>query len=291
MEIISGTALAKQIRQDLAIEVSQLTRQYGRSPKLAIFLVGEHPASMTYVNSKVKAAAEVGINCDHFHLPEATSQEELLAHIRRLNADKETDGILVQLPLPAHIDTDTTLLSIDPQKDVDGLHIVNVGKLASGRKAIQACTPRGVISLLKSANITIAGKHAVVAGRSNLVGSPMALLLLRENATVTVCHSKTENIAAHVAQADILVTAMGKTGVITPDMLKPGVVLIDVAMNYDDNGKLRGDVYCQADLPKLEERVAAASPVPGGVGPMTIASLLQNTVEIYKDNIRESNIH
>ena len=285
MELISGTALAKQIRQELAIEVSQLTRQYGRAPRLALILVGEHPASMTYVNSKAKAAAEVGINHEHIHLPESTSQEELLALIKRFNADPDMDGILVQLPLPAHIDTDTILMTIDPQKDVDGLHIVNVGKLASGRKAIQACTPRGVISLLKSANITIAGKHAVVAGRSNLVGTPMALLLLRENATVTICHSKTQNIAAQVAQADILVTAMGKTGIITPDMLKPGVVLIDVAMNYDDNGKLRGDVYCKDDLPLLEEKVAFASPVPGGVGPMTIASLLQNTVDIYKENI------
>ena len=285
MEIISGTALAKQIRQELAAEVSLLTCQHGRAPKLALILVGEHPASMTYVNSKVKAAAEVGINYEHIHLPENTTQEELLTLIHRLNAEPNTDGILVQLPLPAHINTDKVLLSIDPQKDVDGLHIVNIGKLASGRKAIQACTPRGVISLLKSANITIAGKHAVVAGRSNLVGSPMALLLLRENATVTVCHSQTQNIAAHVAQADILVTAMGKTGVITPDMLKPGVVLIDVAMNYDDNGKLRGDVYAKDDLPLLEEKVAAATPVPGGVGPMTIASLLQNTVEIYKENI------
>ena len=285
MELISGTALAKQIRQELAIEVSQLTRQYGRAPKLALILVGEHPASMTYVNSKAKAAAEVGINHEHIHLPGSTSQEELLALIKQFNADPDMDGILVQLPLPAHIDTDTILMAIDPQKDVDGLHIVNVGKLASGRKAIQACTPRGVISLLKSANITIAGKHAVVAGRSNLVGTPMALLLLRENATVTICHSKTQNIAAQVAQADILVTAMGKTGIITPDMLKPGVVLIDVAMNYDDNGKLRGDVYCKDDLPLLEEKVAFASPVPGGVGPMTIASLLQNTVDIYKENI------
>ena len=285
MEIISGTALAKQIRQKLAAEVSLLTCQHGRAPKLAIILVGDHSASMTYVNSKVKAAAEVGIQCEHIHLPESTSQEELLTLIRRLNAEPDTDGILVQLPLPPHINTDTVLLSIDPQKDVDGLHIVNVGKLASGRKAIQACTPRGVISLLKSAHITIAGKHAVIAGRSNLVGSPMALLLLRENDTVTVCHSQTQNIAAHVAQADILVTAMGKTGVITPDMLKPGVVLIDVAMNYDDQGKLRGDVYTKDDLPLLEEKVAAATPVPGGVGPMTIASLLQNTVDIYKENI------
>lgn len=288
MEIISGTALAKEIRASLAEEVAQLKAQGARTPRLVLILVGDDPTSINYVDKKFKAATEIGYDCERRHLPATTTQSELLAMVKQLNVDPNTDGILVQLPLPDSIDGEFIVQSVNPLKDVDGLNIDNVGNIVTGKKAIMACTPRGVISLLRSANVEIAGKHAVVAGRSNLVGMPMVHLLLHADATVTVCHSKTKNIAEHISKADILISAMGKRNVITPEMLKPGVVLIDVAMNRDDNGKLCGDIYCADNLPMLEEKVAKASPVPGGVGPMTIASLMQNTMDAYKQNCTES---
>jgi methylenetetrahydrofolate dehydrogenase (NADP+) / methenyltetrahydrofolate cyclohydrolase len=284
MQIISGAALAKEIKTALALEVDILKNKYGRAPKLSVVLVGENPDSMKYVKSKGKACADVGLEGDLHFLPESTTQKELLNIISTLNEDDTVDGILIQLPLPAHIDTEIVLEAVDYQKDADGLHPMNVGKLCDGGEGVLPCTPKGIISMLKFGNIDIAGKHAVVVGRSNLVGKPVAQMLLRENATVTVCHTKTRNLATIVGQADLLIAAMGCPNVLTPTMLKPGVVVIDVAMNYV-NDKLAGDIYCSENLPELEKVVAAISPVPGGVGPMTITSLLENTFEIYKRRV------
>jgi methylenetetrahydrofolate dehydrogenase (NADP+)/methenyltetrahydrofolate cyclohydrolase len=280
MNIISGTALAKEIKTNLVTEISAMTAQCGRAPKIALVLVGENPASASYVRSKSKTSAELGIESDTRHLPENISEEALLAIIDELNQDVTVDAILVQLPLPQYIDTTTILNAIDYRKDVDGLHPVNVGKFNCGEKSIIPCTPRGILSLLRYGQIEIAGKHAVVVGRSNLVGKPTALLLLRENATVTLCHSYSHNLSELVRQADILVLAMGCPNVITPNMLKPGVVIVDVAMNYVDD-KLCGDLYMPRHLPAIETKAAAITPVPGGVGPMTITSLMQNVFEIY----------
>ena len=284
MQIISGSALAKEIKTALALEVDVLKNKYGRVPKLSVVLVGENPDSIKYVKSKGKACAEVGMEGDLHFLSESITQEELLNVIRTLNEDKTVDGILIQLPLPAHIDTEIILESVDYRKDADGLHPMNVGKLCDGGEGVLPCTPKGIISMLKYGNIDIAGKHAVVVGRSNLVGKPVAQMLLRENATVTVCHTKTRNLPAIVGQADLLIAAMGCPGVLTPAMLKPGAVVIDVAMNYVNN-KLAGDIYCGENLPELEKAVSAISPVPGGVGPMTITSLIENTFEIYKRRV------
>ena len=280
MNIISGTTLAKEIKANLATEISTMTAQCGRAPKIALVLVGEDPASASYVRSKGKTSAELGIESDTRHLPEDIDQETLLDIIDELNKDTTVDAILVQLPLPKHIDTTTILNAIDYRKDVDGLHPVNVGKFSCGEEAITPCTPRGILSLLRYGQVEIAGKHAVVVGRSNLVGKPTALLLLRENATVTLCHSHSQNLAELVKQADILVLAMGCPDVVTPDMLKQDVVVVDVAMNYVDD-KLCGDLYMQRNLPALETKATAITPVPGGVGPMTITSLMQNVFEIY----------
>jgi methylenetetrahydrofolate dehydrogenase (NADP+)/methenyltetrahydrofolate cyclohydrolase len=283
MEIISGTALSKEIKANLALEVNTMTAQFGRPPKIALLLVGEDPSSASYVRSKAKTCAELGIASDHRQLPADISQEALLAIVEELNGDSTIDAILVQLPLPEHLDTKKILHTIDYQKDVDGLHPMNVGQLLNPVPGILPCTPRGIISLLKYGKIDISGKHAVVLGRSRLVGNPAAQLLLRENASVTTCHSKSTQLAEIVGQADILVSAMGNPDVITPDMLKEGVVVIDVAMNYVDD-KLAGDIYQSRHLSALEAKVAAITPVPGGVGPMTITSLMQNTVEMYQKN-------
>ena len=284
MQIISGAALAKEIKTALALEVDILKNKYGRAPKLSVVLVGENPDSMKYVKSKGKACADVGLEGDLHFLPESTTQKELLNIISTLNEDDTVDGILIQLPLPAHINTEIVLEAVDYHKDADGLHPMNVGKLCDGGEGVLPCTPKGIISMLKFGNIDISGKHAVVVGRSNLVGKPVAQMLLRENATVTVCHTKTRNLAAIVGQADLLIAAMGCPDVLTPTMLKPGVVVIDVAMNYV-NDKLAGDIYSSENLPELEKVAFAMSPVPGGVGPMTITSLLENTFEIYKRRV------
>ena len=284
MQIISGSALAKEIKTKMYSEVSTLKIKYGRAPKLSVLLIGENPDSMKYVKSKGKACAEVGMEGDLHFLPESTTQKELLNIIYALNEDETVDGILIQLPLPAHIDTEIVLESVDYRKDADGLHPMNVGKLCDGGEGVLPCTPKGIIAMLKYGNIDISRKHAVVLGRSNLVGKPVAQMLLRENATVTICHSMTRNLSEIVGQADILIAAMGSPNVLTPAMLKPGVVVIDVAMNYV-NDKLVGDIYCSENLPELEKLASAISPVPGGVGPMTITSLIENTFEIYKKRV------
>ena len=281
MEIISGSTLSKEIKDALCVEIETLKEKYGRTPKLALILVGDNPDSAKYVNSKKKACADTGMEGEIYCLPADSSQKQLLQLIDRLNQDFDTDGILLQLPLPEHLNTEEALLHIDYKKDADGLHPMNAGKLVDGSEGILPCTPKGIISLLKYGGVEISGKHAVVLGRSNLVGKPTTQLLLRENATVTICHTATNNLPDIVKTADILVLAMGNPNVITPAMLKRGVVLVDVAMNWVDD-KLGGDLYFARNLPELEKIAAAATPVPGGVGPMTITSLLENTVEIFK---------
>jgi len=281
MRILNGTALAKKIKSVLAIEIEYLVNKHKRAPKLSIILVGDDPASTSYVKSKKKSCNEIGILCDLNILPFSTSQQELLALIQSLNKDPEVDGILVQLPLPKHIDQQVVLQTIDYKKDVDGLHPMNVGLMNVSNEAIIPCTPKGILSLLRAEDISITGKHCVIIGRSNLVGKPMAQLMLRENASVTVCHSKTRDLPYLTRQGEILIIAIGHPNLVNADMLKEGAVVIDVGINSVD-GKLVGDIYNSIDVTNIEKKAAAISPVPGGVGPMTIASLLENVVEIYK---------
>lgn len=281
---MNGAALAKKIRSVLAIEIDFCKNKYGRAPKLSVILVGNDPASMTYVKNKGKSCNEVGIESDMHYLPFSTSQEELLSLIKTLNEDDSVDGILVQLPLPKHIDKNVVLNAIDYHKDVDGLHPMNVGLLNTSEECIIPCTPKGILSLLKSENVEIAGKHTVVIGRSNLVGKPMAQLMLRENASVTVCHSKTRDLPYLTRQGEILIVAIGCPNLINADMIKPGAIVVDVGINSVD-GKMVGDVYNSIDVSSIEKKAAAITPVPGGVGPMTIASLLENTFEIYKRRV------
>lgn len=284
MKIISGSDLSKQVKAKLTASIKDLKMKYNRAPKLSMVLLGEAADSLRYVKSKEKNCAEVGMEGEIHHLPESTSEKELLALIHRLNHDPSVDGILIQLPLPLHIDTESVLATIDYRKDVDGLHPMNAGQLFNGHPEILPCTPKGILSLLRFGNIDIAGKHAVILGRSNLVGNPTAQLLLKNDATVTICHSRTRELPHLVRQADILVLAMGAPDVVTPDMLKPGVVIVDVAMNWVDR-KLTGDIYSEKNLPALEKVVSAITPVPGGVGPMTIISLIENTFEAYKKRV------
>lgn len=281
MNIISGSALSKEIKTQLSVEVEKAKRKHGRTPKLSIVLVGDQEDSARYVKIKKRACEEVGMEGEIHFLPENISQSQLLELVNSLNQDHAVDGILIQLPLPGHINQEYILEAINYQKDADALHPMNVGKLSDGAAGILPCTPKGIIALLKYGNVEISGKHAVVLGRSNLVGKPVAQLLLRENATVTICHTLTENLPSIVKQADILVLAMGNPGVVTPVMLKKGAVIIDVAMNWID-GQLAGDIYCGKNLTELQKIASAVTPVPGGVGPMTIVSLLENTFEIYK---------
>ncbi|MCQ2272006.1 MAG: bifunctional methylenetetrahydrofolate dehydrogenase/methenyltetrahydrofolate cyclohydrolase FolD [Bacteroidales bacterium] len=285
MRIMNGAALAKKIRSVLSIEIDFCKNKYGRSPKLSVILVGNDPASMTYVKNKGKACREVGIEDDLHFLPFSTSQDELLELIHQLNEAPDVDGILVQLPLPKHIDKNVIISAIDYKKDVDGLHPMNVGLLNTSEDCIIPCTPKGILSLLKSENVTIAGKHAVIIGRSNLVGKPMAQLMLRENASVTVCHTKTRDLSYLTRQGEILIVAIGCPNLINADMLKPGAVVVDVGINSVD-GKMVGDIYNSIDVPSIEQKASAITPVPGGVGPMTIASLLENTFEIYRRRIQ-----
>jgi len=281
MKILNGAALSKKIKSVLAIEIDYLVKKHGRAPKLCIILAGDDPASTSYVKSKQKSCNEIGMLCDLNLLPYSTSQDELLALIGVLNNDPETDGILVQLPLPKHIDQDVILQAIDYKKDVDGLHPMNVGLLNRSGEAIIPCTPKGILSLLKAEDIPITGKHCVIIGRSNLVGKPMAQLMLRENASVTVCHSKTRDLPHLTRQGEILIIAIGHPNLLNADMLKKGAVVVDVGIN-SVYGKLVGDLYNSIDVKDIEKKAAAITPVPGGVGPMTIASLLENVVEIYK---------
>jgi len=286
MKILNGSALSKKIKSVLSIEIEYLVKKYGRSPKLCIILVGDDPASISYVKSKQKSCNEIGILCDLNILPFSTPQDDILELIQVLNNDAEVDGILVQLPLPKHIDQNVIIQSIDYKKDADGLHPMNVGLLNVSDEAILPCTPKGILSLLKAEDISITGKHCVIIGRSNLVGKPMAQLMLRENASVTVCHSKTRDLAYLTRQGEILIIAIGHANLVNADMLKEGAVVVDVGINNLD-GKLVGDLYNSIDVTDIEKKAAAITPVPGGVGPMTIASLMENVVEIYKKRVKE----
>lgn len=270
---IDGKIISAAMLETVAAEVTELKKE-GIEPTLAVILVGEDPASQVYVRNKQRACEQVGIRSVSHILPADTTQQTLLALIDTLNRDKSVNGILCQLPLPKHLDEEQVLLAISPEKDVDAFHPVNVGRITIGNADLLPCTPAGVMEMLRYENIPVAGKHCVVLGRSNIVGKPMALLLLAANGTVTVCHSKTENIAAYTRTADILVTAVGKQNFVTADMVKPGAVVIDVSINRNAEGKLCGD----ADFAAVSEVASYITPVPGGVGPMTIAMLMKNTV-------------
>lgn len=272
--IIDGKKISQEIKDELREKVENLKAD-GKKAALAVIQVGNDPASAVYVNNKKKACAYIGIESLSYELPEETTEESLLALIDKLNKDDEVKGILVQLPVPKHIDEDKIIQAISPDKDVDGFHPENVGRLVIGEKGFISCTPAGIIQLLKRSGIEIAGKHCVVIGRSNIVGKPMALLMLRENATVTIAHSKTQNLKDICKQADILIVAIGKPEYITADYVKEGAVVVDVGIHRDENNKLRGDVKYDEVFP----HVSAITPVPGGVGPMTIAMLMNNCVE------------
>lgn len=279
LKIINGKEIAQKIYSELREEVKILEKE-GRAPGLAVVLVGSDPASQTYVRSKERIAGELGFFSKVFREKEDISQQELQDLIKRLNQDREIDGILVQLPLPEHIDEKTIIEAIDPYKDVDGFHPLNTGRLFSGQRdsfRFEACTPLGIMELLEREGIEIEGKKAVVVGRSNIVGKPLAHLLLERNATVTICHSRTRDLAKETREADILIAAVGKAALITGDMVKDGVVAIDVGINRVD-GKLTGDL----DFDSVKEKAACITPVPGGVGPMTIAMLMKNTIKARK---------
>ncbi len=274
-QLIDGNALSKQLRGEVATRAAALTAQ-GLKPGLAVVLVGDNPASQVYVRNKVKACEDAGLHSVLEKYPATMTEAELLARVEALNNDPSIHGILVQLPLPAHIDDHKVIEAISPLKDVDGFHVASAGALVVGQPGFKACTPYGCMKMLESIGLgNLKGKHAVVIGRSNIVGKPMALMLLQANATVTVCHSGTSDLAYHTRQADVVVAAVGKRNVLTADMVKPGAVVIDVGMNRDDEGKLCGDV----DFNGVKEVAGWITPVPGGVGPMTITMLLVNTME------------
>ncbi len=276
--ILNGKELSAKVREDLRQETEALYSQYGKRPGLAVIIVGDDPASRIYVNNKKKACAEIGYTSWEYALPAETTEAELLELITKLNADPEVNGILCQLPLPKHLDEKTVINSIDPKKDVDAFHPVNVGKIMIGDYDYLPCTPAGCMELIHSAGISVSGKKCVVVGRSNIVGKPMSMLLLHENGTVTTCHSRTKDLKAECLEADILVVATGKAKMITGDMVKEGVVVIDVGMDRDENGKLCGDV----DFDSVSPKASYITPVPGGVGPMTIAMLMKNTLTAFK---------
>jgi methylenetetrahydrofolate dehydrogenase (NADP+)/methenyltetrahydrofolate cyclohydrolase len=273
-KIIDGKTIAQQVRAEWKVRADALKAR-GTTPGLAVIIVGEDPASKVYVANKVKACAELGLHSKHIVLPADTSEAALLAKIAELNNDARIHGILVQLPVPKHIASNKVLEAISPDKDVDGFHPVNVGALVTGNMRFAPCTPYGAMKLLEKCGVTIEGKHAVVVGRSNIVGKPMALLLLQANATVTICTSKTVDLAKFTRDADILVVATGKPKMITGDMIKPGAAVIDVGINRMPDGKLCGDV----DFDSAKEVAGWITPVPGGVGPMTITMLVANTVQ------------
>lgn len=272
-KIIDGRAIAAALRQEIADEVTTL-KAAGVHPGLAVILVGDNPASRTYVNNKQKACRETGIYTAQIDMPASTTQEQLLEVIEELNLRQDIHGILCQLPLPAHLDEKAVIAAISPDKDVDAFHAVNAGHILQGDPMFLPCTPAGIMELIHRSGISVDGKHCVVVGRSNIVGKPMALLLLQENGTVTICHSHTADVAEQCRRADILVAAVGQAHFITADMVKPGAIVIDVGMDRDENGKLCGDV----DFANVEPLAGAITPVPGGVGPMTITTLLKNTV-------------
>lgn len=273
-QILNGKELSVKIKEELRKQTEQL-KANGINPGLAVIIVGDDPASRVYVNNKKRACQECGIYSEEYALPAETTEEELLELIGTLNRKKDINGILVQLPLPKGIDSEKVLLSILPEKDVDAFHPVNVGKIMIGNFDFLPCTPAGVMELIRLTGIDVCGKECVVVGRSNIVGKPQAMLLLHENGTVTICHSRTKNLAEVCRRADILVAAVGKAKFITADMVKEGAIVIDVGMNRDENGKLCGDVAYD----EVSEVASAITPVPGGVGPMTIAMLMKNTVK------------
>lgn len=272
--IIDGKALSLKLKEQMKQRIEQL-KQQGINPKLVVVLVGDNSASQVYVRNKHKSCGEVGIESEVITMPEQTTQQELLEVVERLNQDETVDGILVQLPLPKQIDEKTVLRSILPEKDVDGFHPVNVGLLSIGDECFAPATPSGIIAMFQEYGINIAGKNCVVIGRSNIVGKPMAALLLKNNATVTICHSKTEDLASYTRRADVVIVATGRRHTLTADMVKEGAVVVDVGMNRNEQGKLCGDV----DYEEVKEKASFITPVPGGVGPMTITELLENTIQ------------
>lgn len=282
-KIIDGNALAASVREDVARRTAVLVEQ-GLTPGLAVVLVGENPASQVYVRNKVKACADAGLHSVLERYPATMTEVELLARIESLNCDASIHGILVQLPLPAHMDAQKVIEAISPDKDVDGFHVSSAGALLVGRPGYWPCTPYGCMKMLESIGYSLRGKHAVVIGRSNIVGKPMALMLLAQNATITICHSATVNLKDLTLQADVIVAAVGKRNVLTKDMVKPGAVVLDVGMNRNDEGKLCGDV----DYAGVSEVAGHITPVPGGVGPMTIAMLLVNTLEAAEQMHRQN---
>ena len=272
--VIDGKAVAKAVRDEVARGVAEFKQRYGRAPGLHVVLAGDDPASAVYVRHKEKAAAEVGMEGRVHRLPQSVSHDEVLDLVKQLNAEPSVDGILVQLPLPPAVRPQAVLEEIDPSKDVDGFHALNVGALWSGLSGLVPCTPRGIVRLLEEAKVELAGARAVVIGRSNLVGKPGAALLLAENATVTLAHSKTNDLEGLCRQADVLIAAVGRAKLVKADWVKPGAAVIDVGTNRDENGKQCGDV----DFARVEPVAGVITPVPGGVGPMTIAMLLENTL-------------
>ena len=274
MQIING----KEISASIRAEIKEETEKMGVRPGLAVILVGNDPASQVYVRNKNKACEEVGFYSEMYTLPEETSMEQLLGLIEQLNESPQIHGILVQLPLPKHLDEEKVILAIDPRKDVDAFHPVNVGKIMIGNHAFLPCTPAGVMELLDRSGIDVSGKDCVVIGRSNIVGKPQAMLLLHKNATVTICHSRTKDLAEVCSRADVLVSAVGRAGFVTADMVKEGAVVIDVGINRNAEGKLCGDV----DFDNVAPKTSFITPVPGGVGPMTITMLMKNTLTAAK---------
>ena len=279
--IIDGKIIAQNLKNEMREQVAALTKQYGRKPCLDVIIVGNNPASVTYVNNKIKATEYCGLDGELIRLPQTVSQDELLRIIHDRNENDHVDGILVQLPLPAHIDEQSVINAIAPEKDVDGFHPTNVAKLWLNEDAIVPCTPLGIMALLEQSGTPLQGRHAVVVGRSNIVGKPVAKLLLDKNCTVTIAHSRTQNLAEICREADILIVAVGKPHMITADMIKPGATVIDVGINRTADGRLVGDV----DYNAASSIAGAITPVPGGVGPMTITMLIRNTIQCYMNRI------
>lgn len=280
-KILDGKAVSQRVKNALKDETEKFVEKYGIKPGLAVVIVGDDPASRVYVNSKKKACAEIGYYSEEHALPESTTEDELLSLVEKLNGDEKIHGILVQLPLPKHIDEEKIINAINPKKDVDAFHPVNVGKIMIGNFDFLPCTPAGVMELINEAGIDLTGKNCVVVGRSNIVGKPQAMLLLHKNATVTICHSKTKNIKEITKNADVLVAAVGRAQMFDGDYIKDGAVVIDVGMNRLENKKLVGDV----DFESAEKKASYITPVPGGVGPMTIAMLMKNTLTAAKNAV------
>lgn len=280
-KLIDGKKISTDIKEEIKVEVEEITKNGQRAPGLAVVIVGENPASKVYVNSKVKTCGALGIYSEKYNLDSQTTEVELLKLIEELNNKEEIDGILVQLPLPKHIDEDKIIEAIKPEKDVDGFHPINLGKLVIGKNGFKSCTPYGIMELLKRYELELDGKDVVIVGRSNIVGKPLAIMLTNKNATVTLCHSKTKNLAEKTSNADIVIVAIGREKFLTEDMVKEGSIVIDVGINRNELGKLCGDV----DFENVSKKTSLITPVPGGVGPMTIAMLMKNTVKSRMEKI------